>query len=182
MAVIPSPPLSPSPACIACMQWFRNNFPYYKTTVGTQWQNSLRHSLSLNGNFFLVEQDRGASKGGLWALTPDAAVYLEDRMKKYRGGWVRGRCSSSALRDACCLARAMFGWMLTFALSLPRPRRGADVEAPAASRPPAAAAVRPAPCWRLRPKAVGNPWAGARVDGLETSTVSAEEGLVDLAC
>ena len=90
------------------MQWFRNNFPYYKTTVGTQWQNSLRHSLSLNGNFFLVEQDRGASKGGLWALTPDAAVYLEDRMKKYRGGWVRGvvaclLCATRVVWHVLCL-------------------------------------------------------------------------------
>eukprot|EP00045_Choanoeca_perplexa_P007818 m.71972 g.71972 ORF g.71972 m.71972 type:complete len:488 (+) comp14232_c0_seq1:420-1883(+) len=89
--------------------WFRNSFPYYKTTVGTQWQNSLRHSLSLNGNFFLVEQDRGTSKGGLWGLTPDAAVYLEDRMKKYRSGWAkkgRRRRSTTSAKPAAATSEA----------------------------------------------------------------------------
>ncbi|KAI9323324.1 fork head domain-containing protein, partial [Dichotomocladium elegans] len=52
--------------------YIANNYPYYKVTQ-SDWQNSIRHNLSLNKAFVKVPRnDAQPGKGGFWAIDPTA--------------------------------------------------------------------------------------------------------------
>ena len=44
------------------------NFPFYAKLKSLQWQNSIRHNLSLHSEFLRIKQDSG--RGGLWTVKP----------------------------------------------------------------------------------------------------------------
>lgn len=52
--------------------WITENYPYYSLLPRQSWQNSVRHSLSLNKSFQKVARSKGdPGKGSFWCYVPD---------------------------------------------------------------------------------------------------------------
>ena len=58
------------------------NFPFYAKLKSLQWQNSIRHNLSLHPEFLRIKQDSG--RGGLWTVKPgiDKAALIRVKGEK----------------------------------------------------------------------------------------------------
>ena len=58
------------------------NFPFYSKSKSAQWQNSIRHNLSLHPEFIRIKQDSG--RGGLWTVKPgiDRAALIRVKGEK----------------------------------------------------------------------------------------------------
>ncbi|XP_059674051.1 forkhead box protein J1-like [Gavia stellata] len=68
----------------AIYQWITDNFCYFRHADPT-WQNSIRHSLSLNKCFIKVPREKGEpGKGGFWKLDPQHADRLKNGAFKKR--------------------------------------------------------------------------------------------------
>ena len=79
-------------------RYISEQFPYY-TSAPLSWQNSIRHSLSLNKCFMKVARRReqtGTGKGGLWMIDPKFAHLVSDNKKGYHNDYYR---RSSSLTD-----------------------------------------------------------------------------------
>ncbi|XP_018615873.1 forkhead box protein J1-A-like [Scleropages formosus] len=66
-------------------EWIKENFCYFRH-VGPSWQNSIRHSLSVNKCFIKVPRQKGGpEKRGFWTIDPrNADQLLRDAYKKTR--------------------------------------------------------------------------------------------------
>ena len=66
-------------------KWIQNAFPYYQNCGGNQWQNSIRHNLSLAKEFYNVKAGK-ESKGGIWKIdsknSQEIFKYIEKSIKK----------------------------------------------------------------------------------------------------
>ena len=64
-------------------KWIENAFPYYQN-CGNQWQNSIRHNLSLAKEFYNVKG--GKERGGIWKIdsknSKEIFTYIEKSIKK----------------------------------------------------------------------------------------------------
>ncbi|XP_068269556.1 forkhead box protein J1-like [Nyctibius grandis] len=68
----------------AIYKWITDNFCYFRHADPT-WQNSIRHSLSLNKCFIRVPREKGEpGKGGFWKLDPQYADRLKNSGLKKR--------------------------------------------------------------------------------------------------
>ena len=58
------------------------NFPFYSRSKSAQWQNSIRHNLSLHPEFIRIKKDTG--RGGLWTVKPgiDRAALIKVKGEK----------------------------------------------------------------------------------------------------
>ncbi|KAL9129987.1 MAG: hypothetical protein Q9217_001709 [Psora testacea] len=75
-------------------QWIRDHYAYYRLT-NSGWQNSIRHNLSLNTNFFKTpRRPDEPGKGMKWALVPEnrTATIAAANKNASKGG---GRTSSA---------------------------------------------------------------------------------------
>ncbi|KAL9100112.1 MAG: hypothetical protein Q9163_004473 [Psora crenata] len=75
-------------------QWIRDHYAYYRLT-NSGWQNSIRHNLSLNTNFYKVpRRPDEPGKGMKWALVPEnrMATIAAANKNASKGG---GRASSA---------------------------------------------------------------------------------------
>ena len=72
-------------------RFISDQFPYY-SSAPLSWQNSIRHSLSLNKCFMKVARRReqtGTGKGGLWMIDPNFAHLVSDNKKGYNNDCYR---------------------------------------------------------------------------------------------
>ncbi|KAJ2725485.1 Forkhead box protein I2 [Coemansia sp. Benny D115] len=82
-------------------EWIQENFPYYRTRQN--WQNSIRHNLSLNKGFMKVKRDEAhPGKGSFWTFTPGYESFLNSGHFKP----VRSRSGRAALAAAAAMAAA----------------------------------------------------------------------------
>ena len=58
------------------------NFPFYSKQKSAQWQNSIRHNLSLHPEFIRIKKDSG--RGGIWTVKPgiDRAALIKVKGEK----------------------------------------------------------------------------------------------------
>ncbi|KAJ1965544.1 Forkhead box protein I2 [Dipsacomyces acuminosporus] len=82
-------------------EWIQENFPYYRSRQN--WQNSIRHNLSLNKGFMKVKRDEThPGKGSFWTFTPGYESCLNSGHFKP----VRSRSGRAALAAAAAMAAA----------------------------------------------------------------------------
>ncbi|KAJ1988393.1 Forkhead box protein L1 [Coemansia sp. RSA 1358] len=80
-------------------EWIQEHFPYYRTRQN--WQNSIRHNLSLNKGFMKVKRDEAhPGKGSFWTFTPGYESCLNSGHFKP----IRSRSGRAALAAAAALA------------------------------------------------------------------------------
>ncbi|XP_075589116.1 uncharacterized protein LOC124496582 isoform X2 [Dermatophagoides farinae] len=81
-------------------KWIKENFLYYKN-ADPNWQNSIRHNLSLNKCFIKIARSKDEpGKGGFWKLDPVYANSLVDGVFKKRrptlnASHMNGNCRSN---------------------------------------------------------------------------------------
>ncbi|KAJ2000765.1 hypothetical protein H4R26_004464 [Coemansia thaxteri] len=82
-------------------EWIQTNFPYYRTRQN--WQNSIRHNLSLNKGFMKMKRDEAhPGKGSFWTFTPGYEACLNAGHFKP----LRSRSGRAALAAAAAMAAA----------------------------------------------------------------------------
>ncbi|KAJ1901289.1 Forkhead box protein L1 [Coemansia sp. IMI 209127] len=89
-------------------EWIQEHFPYYRTRQN--WQNSIRHNLSLNKGFMKVKRDEAhPGKGSFWTFTPGYESCLNSGHFKP----IRSRSGRAALAAAAAIAAAKDNMSLT---------------------------------------------------------------------
>ena len=76
--------------------WIAGEWEWYRLNVDTEWQNSIRHNLSLSDVFVRVpriEEDDPESKGSVWIIDPNKGAAFEAKQRD--GGGKRGDIGSS---------------------------------------------------------------------------------------
>ena len=64
-------------------EWFRENFSYYRSRKTNSWQDTIRHTLSVNDGFIQVPKEKGESgKGCYWAVDPQHVERLGSGVKQ----------------------------------------------------------------------------------------------------
>ncbi|KAJ2617896.1 hypothetical protein H4S08_000131 [Coemansia sp. RSA 1365] len=82
-------------------EWIQEYFPYYRTRQN--WQNSIRHNLSLNKGFMKIKRDEAhPGKGSFWTFTPGYESCLNGGHFKP----IRSRSGRAALAAAAAMAAA----------------------------------------------------------------------------
>ncbi|KAJ2665854.1 hypothetical protein IW148_001418 [Coemansia sp. RSA 1199] len=82
-------------------EWIQEHFPYYRTRQN--WQNSIRHNLSLNKGFMKIKRDEAhPGKGSFWTFTPGYESCLNGGHFKP----IRSRSGRAALAAAAAMAAA----------------------------------------------------------------------------
>ncbi|KAJ2163103.1 Forkhead box protein L1 [Coemansia sp. RSA 552] len=82
-------------------EWIQEHFPYYRTRQN--WQNSIRHNLSLNKGFMKIKRDEAhPGKGSFWTFTPGYETCLNGGHFKP----IRSRSGRAALAAAAAMAAA----------------------------------------------------------------------------
>ncbi|KAJ2712647.1 hypothetical protein H4R19_002650 [Coemansia spiralis] len=80
-------------------EWIQERFPYYRTRQN--WQNSIRHNLSLNKGFMKIKRDEAhPGKGSFWTFTPGYESCLNEGHFKP----IRSRSGRAALAAAAAMA------------------------------------------------------------------------------
>ncbi|KAJ1736218.1 Forkhead box protein L1 [Coemansia biformis] len=80
-------------------EWIQERFPYYRTRQN--WQNSIRHNLSLNKGFMKIKRDEAhPGKGSFWTFTPGYESCLNEGHFKP----IRSRSGRAALAVAAAMA------------------------------------------------------------------------------
>ncbi|KAJ2746981.1 hypothetical protein GGI20_000877 [Coemansia sp. BCRC 34301] len=83
-------------------EWIQKNFPYYRSRQN--WQNSIRHNLSLNKGFMKMKRDEAhPGKGSFWTFTPGYETCINGGHFKP----IRSRSGRAALAAAAAMAVAM---------------------------------------------------------------------------
>ncbi|KAJ2823700.1 hypothetical protein GGI24_003614 [Coemansia furcata] len=83
-------------------EWIQKNFPYYRSRQN--WQNSIRHNLSLNKGFMKMKRDEAhPGKGSFWTFTPGYETCLNGGHFKP----IRSRSGRAALAAAAAMAVAI---------------------------------------------------------------------------
>ncbi|KAJ1821180.1 hypothetical protein H4S02_002763 [Coemansia sp. RSA 2611] len=83
-------------------EWIQKNFPYYRSRQN--WQNSIRHNLSLNKGFMKMKRDEAhPGKGSFWTFTPGYETCLNAGHFKP----IRSRSGRAALAAAAAMAVAI---------------------------------------------------------------------------
>ena len=66
-------------------EWFREHFSYYRSRKTNSWQDTIRHTLSVNEGFIRVPKEKGESgKGCFWAVDPQHVERLRSGVNQVR--------------------------------------------------------------------------------------------------
>ena len=76
-------------------QYLSDRFPYFRESETLQWQNSIRHNLSIHKDIFLKGAKEG--KGSLWRLSPDIDKNYVIKKKSFRDEY-----NAPKLTDVAC--------------------------------------------------------------------------------